>query len=172
MSFIDRLSGQSLGRPPERAHFGRWLCRPGNRPEHINGCLACRRRRSGPGSYRRLGVRSAQSGVIPIRGRFVADAVPDDQDAEALLQLGQMLREPDGAKGGWRKWKEISPFAPGLDEEIKPDPLEDRIEVEFKHLAAVCRNPRTHIRRETERVFVARARLIARDAHGVARLPY
>ena len=163
MSFLDRFSGQSLEVPPERAHFGRWLCRPGNRPEHINGCLACDGDVLAPGATGDW-VFEGPSGVIPIRGRFVADAVPDDQDAEALLQLGQMLREPDGAKGGWRKWKEISPFAPGLDEEIKPDPLEDRIEAEFKHLAAVCQNPRTHIRRETERVFVARARLIARDA--------
>ena len=75
-----------------------------------------------------------------------------------------MLRDPGKIKGGWLEWNGISPLAPGLDEAVKPHPLEDRIETEFEHLAAVCGNPRTHIRRETERVLVARARRIARDA--------
>ena len=80
------------------------------------------------------------------------------------MQLGQALRDPDCAKRGWLEWSGISPLAPGLDEAVKPHPFEDRIEAEIEHLAAVCRNPRTHIRRETERVLVARARRIARDA--------
>ena len=163
MSFIDRLSGQSGEQPPERAHFGRWLFDSGDGPGHINGHLA------GDGDVLAPGATGDWALVrpgdtIPIRGRFFPDALPDDQDAEALLQLGEVLRDPDRIKGGWLEWREISPLAPGLEEAVKPHPLEDRIEAEIEHLAAVCRNPRTHIRRETERVLVARARRIARDA--------
>jgi len=39
---------------------------------------------------------------------------------------------------------------------VKPHPLEEHIEAEFRHLAEVCRSPRTHIRIETERVLVSR----------------
>ena len=161
MSFIDRLSGRFVAQPPEQAHFGRWLFDPGDGPGHVNG------RPVGDGDVLAPGatgewalVRSGDT--IPTRGHFFADALPDDQDAEALLQLGQVLRDPDRA--GWLEWSDISPLAPGLEEAVKPLPLEDRIEAEIKHLAAVCRNPRTHIRRETERVLVARARRIARGA--------
>ena len=99
--------------------------------------------------------------TVPTRGRFFADPLPDEQDVEALLQLGGLLRDPETAKGGWLEWSETSPLAPGLDEAIEPHPLEDRIEAELDHLVAVCRNPRTHIRVETERVLVARARRLA-----------
>ena len=163
MSFIDRLSDQFVEQPPERVHFGRWLYDPGDGPGHLNG------RPAGDGDVLAPGAAGdwafeRPGDTIPIRGRFFADALPDDQDAEALLQLGQALLDPDCAKRGWLEWSGISPLAPGLDEVVKPHPFEDRIEAEIEHLAAVCRNPRTHIRRETERVLVARARRIARDA--------
>ena len=163
MSFIDRLSGESVEQPPERTHFGRWLFVPDDGPGHINGLSA------GDGDVLAPGTTGDWALVrpgdtIPSRGRFFADALPGDQDAEALLQLGQVLRDPDRIKGGWLEWSGISPLAPGLDEAVKPHPLEDRINAEIEHVAAVCRSPRTHIRRETERVLVARARRIARDA--------
>ena len=163
MRFVDRLSGQSVEQPPERTHFGRWLCRPGDGPGHVNG------RPAGDGDVLAPGATGdwalvGPGDTVPLRGRFFLDALSDDQDAEALLQLGDALRAPDRANGGWLEWSGISPLAPGLDEAVKPHPLEDHIAAEFEHLAAVCRRPRTHIRREAERVLVARARRIARDA--------
>lgn len=163
MSFVDRLSGRSVEQPPERTHFGRWLFRPGDGPEHVNG------RPAGDGDVLAPGATGewalGQPGdTAPLRGRFFPDALPDDQDAEALLQLGDALRASDHANGGWLEWSGISPLAPGLDEAVKPHPLEDRLAAEFEHLAAVCRRPRTHIRREAERVLVHRARRIARAA--------
>ena len=151
MRFVDRLSRQSVEQPPERTHFGRWLFRPGDRDVLAPGA-------TGEWALARPGDTG------PLRGRFFPDALPDDQDAEALLQLGRMLQDPAKAEGGWLEWIETSPLAPRLDEAVKAHPLEDHIEAELEHLAAVCRNPRTHIRRETERVLVARARRIARDA--------
>ena len=163
MSFLDRLSGESVELPPERTHFGRWLFEPVDGPGHINGHPAGDGDVLAPvatGDW--AFVRSGDT--IPIRGRFFADALPDDQDAEAVLRLGQVLVAPDRARGGWLEWSGISPLAPGLDEAVMPHALEDRIEAEIQHLAVVCRNPRTHIRRDTERVLVHRARRIARDA--------
>ena len=163
MSFVDRVSGQPLKQPCGRTHFGRWLFKPDDGPGHINGLPAGDGDVLAPGATGDWAlVRSGDT--IPSRGRFFADALPDDRDVEALLQLGQVLRDPDKAKGGWLEWSGTSPLAPGLGEAVKPYPLEDRIDAEFEHLAAVCRNPPTHIRRETERVLVARARRIARDA--------
>ena len=163
MSFIDRLTGQSVEQSPERTHFGRWIFDPSHGPAHINGHPASEGDALAPGETGDWAlVRSGDT--IPTRGRFFPDALPGDQDAEALLHLGQALRDPDKARGGWLEWCEISPLAPRLDEAVKPHPLEDRIDAEIGHLAAVCRNPRTHIRREAERVLVARARRIARDA--------
>ena len=163
MSFIDRLSGLSVEQPPELIHFGRWLFNPGHGPAQINGHPAGDSDVVAPGATGDWAfIRPGDT--IANRGHFFANALPDNQDAEALLQLGQVLRDPDHAKGGWLEWTSVSPLAPGLDETVKPHPLEDHIETEIEHLAAVCRNPRTHIRRETERVLVARARRIARDA--------
>ena len=163
MSFVDRLSGQSLERPPQQTHFGRWLFDPDDRPGHVNGHPAGDGDALVPGATGDWEI-VRPGDTIPVRGRFFADALPDDQDAEALLQLGQVLRGSDKAEGGWLEWNETSPLAPGLDEAVEPHPLEDRIETEFEHLAAVCRKPRTHIRREAERVLVHRARRIARGA--------
>lgn len=163
MSFVDRLSGQSLERPPQQTHFGRWLFDPGDRPGHLNGQPAGDGDALVPGATGDWEI-VRFGDAIPVRGRFFADALPNDQDAEALLQLGRVLGGTDKAEGGWLEWNETSPLAPGLDEAVEPHPLEDRIETEFEHLAAVCRKPRTHIRREAERVLVHRARRIARGA--------
>lgn len=166
MSFVDRITGGSVERLPSgRTHFGRWLLAPGDgagqgtlngQPAGIGDVLAP----DAAGEWALLRPGDA----IPVRGRFFADALPGEQDVAALLQLGGMLRDPEKAKGGWLNWSDINPLAPGLDETVKPHPLEDRIENELEHLVAVCRTPRTHIRMETERVLVARARRIARDA--------
>ena len=167
MSFVDRITGESVDQlPSERTHFGRWLFAPddGSGPMRLNGQPAGDGDVLAPNPAGEWTLqRPGDSG--PIRGQFFPDALPDEQDVTALLQLGGMLREPEKAKGGWRlEWDETSPLAPGLDEAVEPHPLEGCIETELEHLVAVCRKPRTHIRMETERVHVARARRIARDA--------
>ena len=166
MSFVDRIaSGPVEPSPSERTLFGRWWFAPrdGTESVYLNGQPADDGDVLSPdaaGEWALLRPGDAS----PIRGRFFPDALPDEQDVTALLQLGGMLRDPEKAKGGWLEWNEISPLAPGLDEAVKPHPLEDHIESELEHLVAVCRNPRTHIRMEIERVHVARARRIARNA--------
>ena len=166
MSFVDRITGESVDRlPSERTHFGRWLFAPddGSGPMRLNGQPAGDGDVLAPdpiGEWTLL----RPGDTNPARGRFFPDALPDEQDVTALLQLGGMLREPEKAKGGWLEWDETSTLAPGLDEAVEPHSLEGCIETELEHLVAVCRKPRTHIRMETERVHVARARRIARNA--------
>ena len=166
MSFVDRIIGESVDQlPSERTHFGRWLFAPddGSGPMRLNGQPAGDGDVLAPNPAGEWTLqRSGDSG--PIRGHFFPDALPDEQDVTALLQLGEMLREPEKAKGGWLEWDDTNPLAPGLDESVKPHPLENRIESELEHLVAVCWKPRTHIRMETDRIHVARARRIARNA--------
>ena len=167
MSFRDRISGRlfEVERLPEKTLFGCWVFEPNDATGsvHINGCPAGAGDALTPGAAGDWAL--VQPGdTVPTRGRFCADPLPDEQDVEAFLQLGGLLRDPEKAKCGWLNWSETSPLAPGLDEAIKPHPLEDRIEAELDHLVAVCRSPRTHIRVETERVLVQRARRIAPNA--------
>ena len=166
MSFVDRITGESVDRLPcERIHFGRWLLASGDGsgPMRLNGQPAGNGDVLTPdaaGEWALLRPGDAS----PIRGRFFADALPDEQDVTALLQLGGMLLDPKKAKSGWLEWSDTNPLAPGLEEAVKRHPLEVQIERELEHLVAVCRKPRTHIRTETERVHVGRARRVARDA--------
>ena len=163
MSFIDRLSGVSAESLPDRAHFGRWLLCVSDGEVRVNGLSVDDGDVLAPGATGGWSL-ARSDGTTRLAGRFFTDALPDEQDAEALLGLGRLLRGADRAEGGWRDWCGISPLARGLDKAVQPHPLEDHIEDEFEHLAAVCRHPRTRIRRETERVLVARARRVARDA--------
>ena len=167
MSFRDRISGRSfeVEQLPERALFGCWLFDPSDAAGavRINGYPVSAGDALTPGAAGDWAL-VRPGDTVPTRGRFFADPLPDEQDVEAFLQLGGLLRDPEKAKGSWLDWSETSPLAPGLDEAIEPHPLEDRIEAELDHLVAVCRTPRTHIRVETERVLVARARRIALNA--------
>ena len=163
MNFVDRIGDRSVERLPAQTLFGRWLVNPsdGLGSMYLNGCPVSDGDVLMPGATGNWTLVRPDD-TLPIRGNFLADALPDDQDVEALLQLGELLRNK--VEGGWLEWSNISPLAPGLDEAVKPHSLEDSIERELNHLAAVCRNPRTHIHVETERVLVARARRIAPDA--------
>ena len=160
MSFVDRLSGRVVHQPPdEEVHAGRWIVQRGvgalNRvaPEPDQALMP------GPTGDWEF-VASGES--TSTRGGFFAEPLPDVQDVDAFRQLGQLLR--DKADGGWIEWRCANPLAPGLDEAVRSHPFEAKIECELEHLEAVCRKPRTHIRLQTERELVGRARRIARDA--------
>ena len=168
MSFRDRISGRlfEVEQLPERTLFGRWLFDPKDAaaPMRINGCPADAGDALTPGAASDWAL-IRPGDTVPTRGRFFADPLPDEQDVEALLQLGGLLRDPEKAKGGWLDWSETSPLAPGLDEAIKPHPLR-RTTSRPSSITSLpsAETPRTHIRVETERVLVARARRIAPNA--------
>lgn len=163
MKLKDRLSGAVVDLPPTPTHFGRWLFQPEGGPVHHNGSLVADGDVLVPGATGHWAL-MRQGDATPIRGRFFADTTPSEQDATAIQQLGRLLTDPEKAAGGWLDWSETSPLAPGLDKAVESHPLEDHIENELKHLVEVCHRPSTHIRIETERVLVSRARRVAPDA--------
>ena len=161
MSFEDRFSGRIVDALPAGAHHaGRWLLAEAG-ATYINRVAAESGDALMPGPTGDWEM--AKQGLDAVNaGRFFSDAVPNDQDAKALRQLGEKLR--DRSNDSWLAWGEINPLAPGLKKAVDPHRFEDRIEHELQHLQAVCRKPRTHIHLEIERELLARARRIARDA--------
>ena len=161
MSFEDRFSGRTVRALPVGIHHaGRWIVKDAS-GMRVNRIPACSGDALMPGPAGEWEV--AEPGFVEgSGGRFFSDALPHDQDAEALRQLGQLLR--DSSNDSWLAWSYFNPLAPGLNEAVRPHRFEGRIEEELQHLEAVCRKPRTHIRHEVERELVGRARRIARDA--------
>jgi hypothetical protein len=161
MKLRDRVSRRVVGQPPAMILFGQWIADGGSRgePFHMNGFPVEVDDSLVPDPKGQWTIVWADD-APPTSGRFHPNALPDEQDVEAVLQLGRALREPEAAKGGWIEWCGRSPLAPGLEDAVKPRPLEDKIEHELHHLEEVCRRARTHIRLETERVLVSRARRI------------
>ena len=161
MSFVDLVSGATVERLPEQIHIGRWRysAADGGMAPYINGQPMAAGDVVVPSTTGHWAV-LYEGESRPTRGRFFAGALPNDQDAAAFRDLGRLLGSAAKIEGGWLEWCDTSPLAPGLEQAVEPHPLEERIEEEMKHLAEVCRSPRTHIRIETERVLVSRARRI------------
>lgn len=167
MKLRDRVSGRVVEAPPATVFFGQWMANGddcGDAPR-LNGFPLERDDAVVPDPTGQWSIVRAGD-TLSASGRFHAGALPDEQDVEAVIQLGRALRDPVTARGGWIEWCGRSPLAPGLEEAVKPRPLEDKIEDELHHLEEVCRKPRTHIRLETERVLVSQARRI--DPHAPA----
>lgn len=157
MKLRDRVSG-TLREPSGPVLLGQWLVESGdNLGCSLNGSVVEDGDVLVPDPMGRWTLADDSASA---KGRFFPDAMLEDQDAEALLQIGSLLRESPKAEAGWQEWCMTSPLAPGLDKAVKENPLEDKIEDELHHLEEVCRKPRTHIRLETERTLVARARRI------------
>jgi hypothetical protein len=161
MNIRDRVSGAVVSRPPEAILFGQWVAEasPGGSASFVNGFPVAEAEALDPDPIGTWAI-SYEGGTPPAQGRFYPDALPDHQDVEAVLQLGGMLREPQIIQSGWLGWCGRSPLAPGLEEAVKPFPLEDKIEDELHHVEEVCRKPKTHIRLETDCVLVSRARRV------------
>jgi hypothetical protein len=161
MNIRDRVSGAVVSQPPDAILFGQWVTESSPRGSAfcVNGFPVADDEALVPDPTGTWTI-SYGGDAPPAHGRFYPNALPDDQDVEAVLQLGGMLREPQVVQSGWLGWCGRSPLAPGLEEAVKPRPLEDKIEEELHHLEEVCRRPKTHIRLETERVLVSRARRV------------
>jgi hypothetical protein len=161
MNVRDRVSGAVVSQPPNVILFGQWVTDAclGGSSFSLNGFPVTDNQAIVPDPAGAWAI--SRPGDAPrAHGRFYPDAMPDDQDIEAVLQLGGMLREPQAVRSGWLGWCGKSPLAPGIEEAVKPRPLEDKIEEELHFLDEVCRRPKTHIRLETDRVLVSRARRV------------
>lgn len=153
--FWDRLTQRQIDAPSSPTWFGRLIVDAQSTNGHrINNQDANAGDALVPGSSGFWSCWSAEH-VKPTRGRFHHGWDVDEQDAMAIRQLGDQLLNENSS---WLEWSDISPLAPNLDDAANIHPLEEFINKEFAHLAEVCRHPTTHIRVESERVPVARAR--------------
>ena len=158
MKILDRLSGQWLDAlPPGHALLGRWRLAADAGEVYVNGIEAADGDDLVPNASNEWRLIRAD-GKSESRGRFADGPLPDSQDIDAFLSLGDLLLEPDGATCTWFDWCDRSPVAPGLGEIIEEHPLESAIGCEIAHLESVCYRPDTHIRLEPERLRVERAR--------------
>ena len=159
MKLRDRMSGAEVELPPNPCLFGRWIFSESglrlndSRVESGDALVP-----GTPGHWTLV----RPNDISPLRGHFFADGGLEQQDAAALLELGRILDSETA--GGWLEWSDRSPLAPGLEEALQPHPLEQHIGRESMHLRTVCSDPRTHVRLETERVLVSRARKLAGSA--------
>lgn len=157
MKVLDRVSGQTQDAPDQTPTLlGRWSLDPAAEDAHLNGSVVAPGDLLVPGAS---GEWRLIAGQADLRGRFLADCLPETQDIDAFLGFGDLLA------GSWLDWCDRSPLAPGLGEDIKPHPLESAIERELGHLESVCLRPQTHIRLEPERLAVARARRFDRKVY-------
>lgn len=164
MKVLDRLSGQRLDALPDEVHLlGRYSLEPEHGAVFLNGTPVS------AGDY----LVSNSSGEWRLitdegtgtRGVFLAGFLPDEQETKAFLSFSELLLEGNSIEWSWFDWCNLSPIAPGLGDEIKAHPLEAVIEREFNHLTEICRRPQTHIRLESERVRVDRARRFDRNVY-------
>ncbi|MCS6915432.1 MAG: hypothetical protein NZ890_19660 [Myxococcota bacterium] len=166
MRLWDRLCQRLVGLPTTSLLYGQWMfigCNLGEAPR-LNGFPIEADDALVPDPLGQWSIASGHGGPS-LSGRFHADALPDPQDVEAIVQLGRALRDPAIAHAGWIEWCGRSPLAPRLEETVKAHPLLDQIDAELPHLEQVCHRPRTHIRLETERVAASQARRI--DPHAL-----
>ena len=100
MNFVDRIGGRSVEQPPARTLFGRWLVNPsdGLGSIYLNGCPVSNGDVLVPGATETWTFVQPDD-TLPIRGNFLADALPGKQDVEALFAAWQVAAEPGQGVG-------------------------------------------------------------------------
>jgi len=160
MKFKDRISGATRPLPPDPALYGQWVA-VGESPARwmtLGGLALAKEDVLCPGLADEW-VIAREGESDPVRGRVFPSSLPDLQDVAAVREIGGLLLADAGS--GWLTWCGVSPIVQDLDLALERHPLEDYIEREYPHLFQVCRKPRTHIRVETDRVPVSRARRVS-----------
>jgi len=149
VDWIERITGQRRPSPAELVAPGQWrYC--GERRISIGEAEA----QSGdvlmPGSDGRCRVPNA--GPVRCDPRCIAD-----EDALRSLRLvGGRLRAM--ARDDWESWTAETPLLPALDEALEETALERTIAMKLGYLECACKQPRTHLRLEEERLLVGRCK--------------
>lgn len=164
--FWDRISGRLVDQIPGRALLGRWYLH-GDQPDvtglRLNRLPVAAGEPVVPDASAHFTL--ARPGQPPIRtGRFAPSAELPELETDTIRKLGRLLASEEKVDAGWAGWTRTSPLAPGLRKAVSVPPLLPRIEKRLWHLEQVCRKPFTHIRIETERLNLWRARRISRRA--------
>lgn len=165
MPYFDRLTEQVSLDPGPAPWIGRWvLDRRSGTSVIQNGIFAQ------DGDFlvpdRRGEFRVEVQGNQSIHGCIVKGQVPTLLDADGLHALGERLKPLSSERGSWLEWLDVAPLVPGLSERAKLQPIELELADSLTALAHVCACPRSHLKSETERLPVHRARRIPPQAIG------
>lgn len=96
-------------------------------------------------------------------GLFAPNQLPPQREQESVRQLGGRLETLSALASTWEEWAIVSPIVPVLAK-AQMQPLDSAIGRYLWCLQEVCRHPRTHLRTETERLPISRARRIPPQA--------
>lgn len=92
----------------------------------------------------------------------------DEVDAESLREMEKHLGEAYAVGKTWDDWVKISPLAyeemNRLFQVLSPESLEKTVQKEFGYLESVCMNSMAHLKLETEKIPVSRARRMSTRA--------
>lgn len=103
-------------------------------------------------------------GKMRFTGGFLGGMTPLPREQQSFRDLVGRLAKLIETGAPWSEWTTRLPLAPGLAEKTKLKPLEIDLQEYLWHLREVCRNPRTHLKHETERLPVSRARRVPLQA--------
>jgi transcription elongation factor Elf1 len=99
-----------------------------------------------------------------ISGGFMPNQFPLEREQSSLYEIGERLQKMVATQATWQDWISISPIVPEVLEKAQMQPFDRAIRDHLWHLQDVCRDPRTHLKLEVERLPVSRARRIAQQA--------
>lgn len=160
-TYLNRLSGETSPRPEDRLLPGQYLILTDVPCVH-NSVAASAGEFVVPDQAGQWSI-EAEAGASKT-GEFWEAATLHPHEQDSLRELGWRLGQLIEGGASWGQWREISPLAPRLAEEMKLNRLERDLQTYLWHLQEVCRNPRTHLRHETERLPISRARRIPTQA--------
>jgi hypothetical protein len=99
-----------------------------------------------------------------VEGRFPRAQLPDELDESSIRSVGRLVGDSVAGNATWGDVIAVSPLVPELSTRAELSPFEHQIKASLGHLARICRQPRTHLRTEVERVPVGRAHRIPSHA--------
>lgn len=149
MEWIERITGRQLPAPTEPLAPGQWrYC--GERRIAIGEAEAH------PGDVLMPGPDGRCR--IPKVGSVRCDphCMADEDALRSLRLVGDRLRSKD--RDTWEAWTAETPLLPALDEALEETALERAVATKLGYLEYACRQPRTHLKLEEERLLVGRCK--------------
>ncbi|MEB3882007.1 hypothetical protein [Lyngbya sp. CCY1209] len=163
MKFVDRLTDRTFDQLPEHLILGRWQAIAESESVVMNGVKQ-------PNSFRSYlfgdvndywSLRSAEKSL---NRRFQSWQFPSDLVAQSIRFFEQELQRLIRQKASWQQWVNTPPLASEIEQKIHLQPLARETKKRFGHLEAICHNPRTSLKIETERLPTSRAKRISPHA--------
>lgn len=158
--FRDRISGATTDHPGPSPIVGRWQVeRPEGEAAFLNAVPLDRIVFLVPDRTNHWDVLS-EGKSEHVQGTFPPSQLLHELDVEGILALGGHLGKMADESASFLDWVGESPLIPRISERANLQPLDRFVKEHLGSLEEVCRKPRGHLRREIERLPVARARRI------------